>query len=696
MKKNYNILFLLVLSVSAAAQDTLQVSGSDFQVKEVNVSATRKTTVRSRYSAYDSERLDAKELCKAACCNLSESFETNASVDVAYADAATGAKTIRLLGLSGTYVQLLGENCPAVRGLAQNFGLEYIPGPWMESIQVSKGTSSVTNGYEAITGQINVEYLKPQTQKPVAVNVMLNSELHTEVNLTGGWDVMKHEDSHGGMLSTGVLAHYQINRFPMDDNKDGFLDMPMNQNLNVLNRWYYKNDRYTFQFLVRGLHDDRQGGQRAGYSGYRKTGLILPENPYLISLNTDRIDGFMKNGIVFDPETGMSLGIITAASYHKQNNAYGSRMWNADQWNAYANVLFQNTWCQEGDGWDIDHKLTAGASVNYDKYGEALDSVDLGRQETTPGIFAEYNLKYGTTLSMIVGVRGDYSTRYGFFCTPRFNVRYAPWEWWTIRGSVGLGYRSPNLVADNANCLPSSRQWVFKSGKTNQERSLNAGATMSWDIPMGSKTMQLSVEYYYTHFFEALIADRDAAANEVWFYNLSDVGGRSRSHNAQIEATMEVLRGWTITAAFRYTDVRQTTYNAAAGCYQLRERALQSRYKGILTMSYTTPLKKWQFDVTAQLNGGGRMPDTYTAYRNFPVYPQLMAQVTKYWKTCSLYVGAENMTNFKQANPVVGASVVEGEVQPLQDFDAGMIWGPTTGWKVYVGFRWALDQPEED
>lgn len=704
-KKAVSVFVLAVLSLSLSAQDTLRVSGSDFQIQEVNVSASRKTTTRNRFSPYDSQRIDSKELCKAACCNLSESFETNASVDVAYADAATGAKTIRLLGLSGTYVQLLGENCPAVRGLAQTFGMEYIPGPWMESIQVSKGTSSVVNGYEAITGQINVEYLKPQKQDPIAINAMLSSELHAEVNLTGGWDVMKKRDAYGGTLSTGVLAHYQIGRFPMDDNRDGFLDMPMNQNLNILNRWYYQNERYTFQLLVRGLHDDRQGGQRDAYHHFRRSGLTLPENPYRINLNTDRIDGFMKNGIVFDPETGMSLGIITAASYHKQNNIYGDRTWDADQWNAYANVLFQNTWCDESQDADMDHKLTAGASLNYDRYGETLMGADLGRQETTPGIFAEYTFKYEQMLSLVAGIRGDYSTRYGLFCTPRLNIRYAPWEWWTIRGSVGLGYRSPNLVADNANCLPSARTWTDRTGtKTldvfraqdgiHQERSLNAGATISWDIPMGNKTMQLSVEYYYTHFFEALIADRDADRGQVRFYNLTDVDGRSRSHNAQIEASMEILRGWTMTAAFRYTDVRQTSYNAAAGEYQLRERALQSRYKGVLTTSYVTPLKKWQFDVTAQVNGGGRMPD---GFGNFPVYPQLMAQVTKYWRTCSLYVGAENMTNFTQANPVIGAEVIDREIQPLRDdFDASMVWGPTTGWKVYVGFRWALSRPDED
>lgn len=688
---------------------------------EVTVTERKMGVLKSRYSAFDVETIGAAELCKAACCNMSEAFETNASVDVAYADAATGAKQIKLLGLSGTYVQLLGENCPAVRGLAQNFGMEYIPGPWMESIQVSKGTASVINGYEAITGQINVEYLKPQTQDPIAVNVYTNSELHAEANVMGGWDIPIPNDPLMGQLSTGLLLSYKNGSFPMDDNRDGFLDMPLMQNLNILNRWYYKNDRYTFQFLVRGLHDDRRGGQRPAYHHFRKSDIPLPTNPYQISLRTDRIDGFMKNGYVFDEESGMSLGVITALSYHNQENKYGSRLWKADQWNLNVNAIFQNSWeggelhghehgHEHGEDCEdecIDHKLSAGVSLNYDKYREDLSIVgDLGRQEATPGVFAEYNLKVGTMFSMVAGLRGDYSSLYRrFFVTPRLNLRYAPWEWWTIRTSIGLGYRSPNLVADNAQFLPSSRTWNI-AGEVKQERSMNVGATMTWDIPMGSRHMQLSTEYYYTRFMNCLVADMDASRHEVRFFNLEDVAGaRAYSHNAQIEASMEVLRGWTWTAAFRYTDVRQTTWNAQAlegqGGYEVRMKPLTNQFKAVVTTSYQTPLKKWQFDLTAQFNGGGRMPDglddlgrqyyMQNGSQYYRWYPQLLGQVTKYWRTCSLYVGAENMTNFTMDHPILGAENPYGT-----DFDASMTWGPTTGWKVYIGFRWSLAKPDND
>ena len=667
---------------------------SDFQIEEVTVVQRKKGKVKSRTEAFDTERINGEELCRAACCNLSEAFETNASVDVAYADAATGAKQIRLLGLSGTYVQLIQENTPAVRGLAQNFGLEYIPGPWMQSIQVSKGTSSVINGYEATSGQINVELLKPQLQNPLSINLMFNSELMAEANLMGGWQIplKEHEHHHAGgehchheSLYTGILAHYGGSYMAMDGNHDSFADMPLVQNGNLANRWFYKYGNYTFQAFVRGLYDRRRGGQIAH-------GSDTIANPYNINLNTWRVDGYIKNGYVYDEESGSSIAIIASASHHALNNTYGVREWNASQTNAYLNAMWQGNF--EGTGEvDNDHRLTAGLSVNFDRYLESLtvnpSPLTLNRYEVVPGLFAEYNLKYEDQLSLVAGVRADYSTRYGFFFTPRMNIRYTPFEWWTLRGSVGMGYRSPNAIADNANILPSSRELHLDADKVGQERAVNAGLSTTFDVPLGTKNLQLSLEYYYTHFLNSLIVDMDRDKHAVYMFNQADIeGAKSFAHCAQIEASIEVLRGWTWTAAFRYTDVEQTTFNAAVNAYQLRPKALSNRFKGIISTSYQTPLKKWQFDVTAQFNGVGRMPDGFE--HPFRWYPQLMAQVTKYFRTCSLYAGAENMTNFRQDPSIVDSFHPYGP-----DFDASMVVGPTAGWKVYVGFRYDLEKKED-
>ena len=726
---------LLVTSFMGFHNDTTEVTAhseltivlvSDLLLEEVDIVERKMAVLRSRLTPLATETLTGEALCMAACCNLSESFETSASVDVAYSDAATGAKQIRLLGLSGTYVQMLTENTPNIRGLAQSFGMEYIPGPWMEAIQVSKGTSSVLNGYEAIAGQINVEYLKPQTQDPIALNAMISTETHAEVNASGGWDL-------NDKVSTGILFHAQNMSLELDHNHDGFLDMPKNTNVNLLNRWYVKTGDYTGQFLVRGLYDRRIGGQtqEAAHSEYFA-------KPYQIDLNTWRVDGFMKNGYVFDAELGTSIGIITAASYHNQRNTYGPRHWNAAHSNAYLNAIFQTSFDDSAtDLWDDHHhNLSTGLSLNYDGYNEVLSLSQGINQNTylfdlwevTPGIFAEYTYTYKDKVTLLVGIREDYSTRYGFFTTPRMNLRYAPFDWWTVRGSIGLGYRSPNAIADNAAYLASNRMYYaydrvsdngygIMDGILAQERSMNTGLSTVFYIPLGKRELQLSGEYYYTKFLDGVIADMDRNLYGITLYNMHDVeGAQYFSHNWQVEANMEILRGWTMTAAFRYTDVQQTTFNTAANEWLLRDKPLQNKFKGIITTSYQTPLKTWQFDLTAQFNGEGRMPDGFVVpegskqytirngYIYHKWYPQLLGQITKFFRTWSIYLGAENMTNFTQDSPIVGerrstnttqSHNQHGFVNPYSsNFDAAMIWAPIHGWKLYLGFRWALEREE--
>ena len=704
MKWLKNILVLIPCSlflVPIQAQDTL--STDNFRIEEVQVVQRRKPVTKSRTSAFNTEKLSADQLCTAACCNLSESFENSASVDVAYADAATGAKQIRLLGLSGTYVQLLTENTPGIRGLGQSFGMEFIPGPWMNSIQVSKGTSSVINGYEAMTGQINVEFLKPQTADRLTINAMLNRETHAELNLTGAWDI---DDK----CATGLFVHGQGLGLEFDHNKDGFLDMPKSYQANIMNRWYIKSGDYTGQVLVRTIYDRRIAGQTSEmHTKAKEQGYV----PYEIDLRTRRIDGFIKNGYVFDHDLNRSIGIIAAASLHSQANKYGYKRWNSNQTNAYLNAIFQTNFENpELDPEDNhEHKLSTGLSVNYDRFSEEQDfafrNEELGlsnswvTNEVTPGIFAEYTYMYKEKLTLLAGIRADYSTRYGFFATPRFNIRYTPFEWWTLRGSVGLGYRTPHMLADNIGYLVSNRLWTVPDNLT-QERAANAGATMTFYIPLGKKELQLSGEYYYTQFFDGVIADLDRDPHAVYLYNMRENNLQSFAHNWQIEASTEILRGWNMTLVFRYTDVRLSTFNSAANAFQLREKPLQNRFKGIITTSYQTLLKKWQFDFTAQFNGPGRMPDGFVIpagntqyYAKNDVtyhkwYPQLMAQITKYFRTWSIYVGAENMTNYTQNDPIVSA-----DVPYAPDFDASMVWAPTHGWKLYAGFRWALERPEE-
>lgn len=663
----------LIFSNVAFQRDTLLVTEDQsdltvalkevIELQEFQVVQTSPGTVKSRFSVLQTERITEHELTKAACCNLSESFETNPSVDVAYSDAATGAKQIKLLGLSGSYVQMLTENIPNLRGISSLYGMGFIPGPWIESISVSKGTSSVINGYEALTGQINVEYKKPHLSELVAANVFANDAGRVEANITSGIRLTKD-------LSTGIMLHASDEFRMLDENGDGYMDMPKVQQRNILNRWFFNNGDYTFQAFLKGLSEKRTGGTM--------------DQRYRIGVETERYEFFMKNGYVFNHETETSLGWIVSGSLHNQLGTFGTRQYDGSQRNLYSNLIFATALSEH-------QKLSTGLSVNYDEFDEELyyhpASGEIIRMNNNPGdelvagAFAEYSLHMHDKFIGLAGVRADYSSVYGLFLTPRLHLKYMPSEYVHFRTTVGKAYRSPRMLAENNNYLASNRRFEIEANLP-QEDAWNYGASVQTFIPLLGRELSVSGEWYYTDFKKQVVIDVDQDPHKVFFYALN---GPSFAHSIQVEATMEVIKGMSVTLAHRVNDV-QTTING-----ELREKPLTSRYKSMATASYTTPLKKWQFDFTAQLNGGGRLPDPDPTNpmwdREFGSFTVLNSQITKYFRTWSVYAGVENLTNFVQDNPIIDVA------NPFSDnFDATNIWGPTHGRKLYVGLRWSLDR----
>ncbi|WP_394706807.1 TonB-dependent receptor domain-containing protein [uncultured Bacteroides sp.] len=641
------------------------------ELKEVQVTGRKLGLIQSRSGILNSQTITSAELLRAACCNLGESFETNPSVDVSYSDAATGAKQIKLLGLSGTYVQMLTENIPNFQGAASPYGLGYIPGPWMQSIQVSKGTSSVKNGYEAITGQINVEYKKPQTADIVSANLYGNSMGRMEANTDASMLLNKN-------LSTMVFAHYENETTQRDDNHDEFNDSPTMEQYNLQNRWAYHNGNYMLQAGIKGLSEKRGSGQMSNVS-----------NPYRIGIKTDRVELFAKNAFILDPKKNSSVALILSGSMHDQNSYFGRKIYDVNQKNGYASLLFETDFTKK-------HNLSTGLSLNYDSYDQdygLTHNATLGNtkdfiKEAVSGAYAQYTYTPSEKWTLMAGLRGDYSSLYGFFATPRAHIKYNMNEYVNFRASAGKGYRTTHVLAENNYLLASSRK-VDIAGNLNQEEAWNYGISSSFYLPIGGKTMNINTEYYYTDFVKQVVADMDADPHAVSFYNLN---GKSYAKNFQVEASYPFFKGFTLTAAYRITDVK-TTYDGV-----LREKPLTGKYKGLLTASYQTPLKIWQFDATLQFNGGGRMPSPYINADGTPSwderykgYPQLSAQITRFFRLGSIYIGAENLTNFTQMNPIIAANDPYGK-----NFDSTMIWGPVQhGSKFYVGIRFNLPRITE-
>ena len=664
----------MLLSLILAASSVVVPSEVPDSINEINTLdefvVSGRGTRKLKGTPDNIDLITASELTRAACCNLGESFTTNPSVDVSYSDASTGTRQIRLLGLSGTYVQMLTENVPNFRGAAQPFGLGYIAGPWMQSISVSKGASSVKNGYESITGQINIEMKKPQLEPSVNVNGYVDHKGKVEINALGNLHLDKN-------WSSGLLIHGENGFMSHDDNKDGFMDTPRIQQFAAMNRWAYFSDNYIFQAAVKYLGEKRTGGQESHHNSENRT--LNHDIPYEILIKTNRVELFAKNAYIFDHDNEGNIALILSGSYHNQDANYGLRFYDVIQKNFYASLMLERKWLEI-------HSISTGINFNYDHYKQKflLDEGSVQEKkkeiENVPGVYAQYTLNLDSKFIAMAGIRYDYSSIYGSMLTPRMHIRCNPNDNWSLHASGGKGYRTVHPLAELNYILASSRKMVFV-GDLPQESAWNYGGGVNWSPDFLERRISLSAEYYFTHFRNQMIMSFDIDPHAVYIYGLK---GKSRSHTFQTELSFKILSDLDFSAAYRLTDVR-ADYGRG-----MQLQPLVSRSKGLFTIGWTPDMSKWQVDLSLAINGGGRMPEPYELSdgflsweKSFKTYCQLNAQITRNFRHWSVYLGGENLTGYRQKNPIIGADDPWGP-----NFDSTMIWGPLHGAVVYVGFRY--------
>jgi len=635
------------------------------ELEEVVVTKSVPGRLNSRTDPLKTEKMGVKELSRAACCNLAESFETNPSVDVQYSDAVTGAKQIQMLGISGTYVQLLTENFPNFRGAAKIYGLDYVPGPWMESILISKGAASVKNGYEAISGQVNLDYKKPTEADPLSLNLFMSDASRIEGNADAA--IVLNDK-----LATGLFVHYSNEKKEHDGNDDTFLDMPKKHQFNVMNRWHYQTDNFISQTGIKFVNDERTSGQTLHTMTSDQD-----FDPYVIRNITNRGEFFSKNGYVLDHEKNESIALIVSGSYHDQKSRYSVSKYNLYENNLYGLLMYEKDFSPM-------HKLSTGVNYNWDKYTQSfyLPNVVSGKQpdeEKVAGAYAQYTFSLNNKLIVLAGLRADYSSLHDWFITPRVHIKYDLFHGAHIRLSAGKGYRSVFALAENSFLLASSRKLVINDN-LKQESAWNYGISGNFHIPIAGEELSLSAEWFYTDFSNQVVIDMDSDPHAVSFYNLK---GKSTSSVFQVEASYPLFEGFNILGSYRWMDTK-VNYNGKE-----LQKPLMSRYKALVTASYETPMRIWQFDFTTQFNGSGRMPTPDVEKpmwdKNFKSYIVMNAQVSKFFRNWSVYAGVENITNFKQKNPIISA---DNPYSP--DFDATMVWGPTQGRKFYVGLRYNI------
>ncbi|HAM97911.1 MAG TPA: TonB-dependent receptor [Marinilabiliales bacterium] len=668
---------ILVFSFVGYQTDSVKVSSATRleinlkpgkELEEVNVVERIRATQISKINPILVQQIGNKELNRFACCNLSESFESNASVDVAYTDAVSGVKQIKMLGLSGTYSQMLLENMPILRGAEGAFGLEYIPGTWMQSIAVSKGAASVKNGYESITGQINIQFKEPGGLEKLHFYAYGNQDGKLEAN-TG------FSQPIDSFWNTSLLVHVGGNFRELDMNHDGFLDKPKGQQINMLDRWEFKKNHLSWKAGVGYLYDERLGGQ-VNYDHQKPQS---EQSAYGIDINNHRIQTFSKLGVLFDrPKT--SLGIIITYSLFDRNSQYGLNQYDVKQHNGYINLIYESYLSTTA------HVFSTGISGVFDANDATYNQMDIGFREWVPGVFFEYNYLPSEHLSVLAGLRYDYSSLHGGFATPRIHAKYHFPAYVTLRGSVGKGYRTANALAENSNILASSRMVFFENNNIREE-AWNFGLSMVNEIPLGADDLVWALDFFRTDFKKQLLVDWDQTAREVHFYNSEKA---SFSNSFQTELSYTLFGRLDVTAAWRYNMVKATFQD------QLRQVPFRSNHKGLFSASYRTRMEKWQFGTNLQFYGLQRIPSTEEnlTENQRPAqsesYLVLMAQVTKNYRFWSFYVGTENLTNFTMHHPVIDAQNPFGD-----QFDASMVWGPVYGQMFYAGVKWILEKREK-
>ena len=662
----------LVVSYIGYKTDTLTIAPNELFLRVYlqpsgNLQEVEITTRKDRFDAttpVHSEIITSRDLEKSACCNLAESFETNASVEISTTDAVSGAKQIQMLGLDGAYTLLTTDNVPALRGLATPFRLNYLSGTYIESIDIIKGTGSILNGYESISGQVNVKLKDPAKTDRVFANLYANDLGKWDANLNVG-------HTFSDKLSTVLMLHTAQLHNRVDRNSDGFMDQPLGTQYNVYNNWKYDSGkRFVGEVGVNALRENRIGGQTS-----YKEGTGAASGNYGTESLTDRVSGYTKLSLTAKNKPYESLGLILSGSHHQFDSEYGFRNYDGEQQSGLARLIFQSAIGTTA------HTYKLGASFGHENLSESFEDTVMKRQENIPGLFAEYTYNNAHNLTLVAGARTDFHNLYGTVFTPRLHVKYDLDENSIFRISGGKGFRVANPIAENSGALVSYRRFIFRE-ELQPEQAWNMGGSFTRYFHLNGKHGTFIADYYYTTFQNQVVADMYTVPGTVIFSNLD---GRSFSNSFQVEAHYELTKNLDLKAAYKFFDVK-SSYNG-----EVLDRPMNPKNRFFVNAEYATAYDKWRFDATVQWFGERSLPTIEdhagVAEENRTANPfsVLNSQVTRSFKHWDIYVGGENLLNFKQKDPIMNAENPFGH-----GFDASMVWGPVTGRVIYAGLRYKL------
>ncbi len=674
----------LVASYVGHSSDTIKITNQSFvafrlpekqMLSEMVVRGQRSGVLISDLNPIKTEQITQTELGKAACCDLAGCFETQITVQPQTTNVITNSKELRILGLSGVYNQVLIDGFPMIQGLSYTYGISSIPGTLVENIYVAKGANSVLQGYESISGQINVETKQPDHTDRLLLNAYTNSFLEKHINANYAFKK--------GKWSNLTAFHTVQPANKTDRDNDDFLDLPLLTRYMLANKWKYGNEQnwgWSSQVGLRFVNEERIGGQTS-YNPETDKGST---SVYGQSVSINQPEVWTKTGYRINDKHNI---VLHASAFHqKQNSFFGTVKYNAQQSNFYGNIQYELKY--------VHHDFKSGMSYRHLDLNEDIAFTDnfiprtyagnYKRLENIPGVFAENTMRFfDNKLTWIAGLRGDHHNQFGFRLTPRTLLKYDITPKTIVRANIGTGWRTVNLFSENIGLLVSSRDIVFAE-ELQPEKALNFGInlTQKFETKTNNLSGYLSADYYRTDFQNQIFPDYDTDPTKAIIQNFT---GTSAGNGFQTELYLKIYRRFEWKTGYNFLDVYRKTGNT-------KERLpFNPMHKVNTTFGYRPLTNQFHFDMNVHWYGEQRLPDTQSNPVEFQrpdfskPYTTVNAQFTYIFKKFEVYTGCENIFDFRQEQPIISW---ENPFSPY--FDTSSVWGPTRGREAYVGVRFKL------
>ncbi|MEM1119648.1 MAG: TonB-dependent receptor [Bacteroidota bacterium] len=678
----------LVASYIGYQADTLNVkpntSTVTFTLREDNVleavvvQGKQDAILISNINPIKTQQITQTSLKQAACCDLAGCFGGQSSVQPHTTNVITNSKELRILGLSGVYNQVLISGLPMIRGLSYTYGISSIPGTMVDNIYISMGANSVLQGYESISGQVNVETKKPRNTDRLLFNAYLNSFMEKQVNLNYSF---KTGDWHSLAAFHAVQPADRIDR-----DADNFLDVPLLTRYSFTNTWNYGNPNewgWNSQIGVRWLNEERIGGQTNFTAEDRGSTSVYGQH---VQLNQPEL--WTKTGFRWDDIHNLTVSL---SGFQQRQDAYfGVVHYDAQQTSLYAKAQYEYTYAER-------QVLKTGLSFRYLDLQETigLENDVLNRtyagnyqqREIIPGFFAENTLfLLDDKLTWLAGIRGDHHNDFGFQLTPRTLLKYNLSERTVLRANVGFGWRTVNLFSENIGLFASSRDLIIADDLA-PEKAWNYGVNLTRKFGEDKLSGYLSLDYYRTDFSNQIFPDYDTDPGKAFVRNFT---GESVSNGLQAELLLNFGPSLSWKNGFTYLDV----YQVVEG--EKNPLPFTARYHLLSNLNWQPTAKNYHLDLNVHWYGKQRLPNTTSNPADFQrpdfstPYAVVNAQFTYNFKRMEWYAGVENIFDFRQRQPILSW---ENPFGP--HFDTATVWGPTRGREFYVGVRYTLEKATE-